>query len=113
MSKPAEPYLSDWPVLTNTFSRRDFVRSGALVAGAMADTIPAFAYSSPRDRRPSSLSSRVSRHWASTFSSGVFLPAVASYSADSGAGHGIQGSRRLGGACRNAGSGVGELPHRS
>jgi hypothetical protein len=43
----------------------------------------AFAYSSPRDRRPSSLSSRVSRHWASTFSSGLFLPAVASFSADS------------------------------
>jgi len=38
MSKPAEPYLSDWPLLNNTFSRRDFVRSGALAAGAMADT---------------------------------------------------------------------------
>ena len=37
MSKPAEPYLNNWPLLNNTFSRRDFVRSGALVAGAMAD----------------------------------------------------------------------------
>jgi sugar phosphate isomerase/epimerase len=38
MSKFAGPNLSDGPLLANTFSRRDFVRSGALVAGAMADT---------------------------------------------------------------------------
>ena len=38
MSKFAQPNLSDEPLLASTFSRRDFVRSGAMAAGATTDT---------------------------------------------------------------------------
>jgi sugar phosphate isomerase/epimerase len=38
MSELAESYLSDWPLLKNTISRRHFVRSSAFAAGVFAST---------------------------------------------------------------------------
>jgi len=43
MSKLPRYYPSDWPIVKNAFSRRNFVRSGALVAGAFAAMSDVFA----------------------------------------------------------------------
>jgi sugar phosphate isomerase/epimerase len=49
MSKLPDSYLSDWPLLKNTFSRRHFVRSSAFAAGVFAAARNVFAL--PQERQ--------------------------------------------------------------